>query len=308
MRSINLAAILFLSLSVISCKTKNSAADEGEIKSVTPVTVTTITVGAISDTVELNATSAFLLKTSVKAASNGYLQDVSVRLGQRVVKNQVLFLIRSKEANTIGNSINELDTAFSFSGLTKVKSPCDGYVTQLDYSSGDYVQDGESLATISDINSMVFLLSLPYELNPYLAKNRIISLLLPDGRRIPGTLSSSLPFVDPGSQTQNYIIRMDRYQPVPENLIARVNFIKDTKPDAVSLPLGAILTNEQQTKFWIMKMTDSSTAVKVPVVKGIETSEMVEIVSPRLNKSDLILLTGNYGLPDTARVTIENNK
>ena len=308
MRLINLLSCSILALSIISCNRETSVVNEGEIKSLTPVTVTSISSGTLSDTVELNATSAFLLKTSVKAASNGYLQTVSVQLGQRVSNSQVLFLVRSKKANTIGNSINKLDTAFNFSGLTEVKSPCNGYITQLDYSSGDYVQDGESLAIVSDINSMVFLLSLPYELNPYLSKNRKLSLLLPDGRRIPGTISTSLPFVDPGSQTQNYIIRMDRYQPVPENLIARVNFVKDTRSDAISLPKEAILTNEQQSEFWIMKMTDSITAVKVPIKKGIETSEMVEIKSPPLNKSDMILLTGNYGLPDTARVTIENNK
>ncbi len=55
-----------------------------------------------------------------------------------------------------------------------------------------------------------------------------------------------------------------------------------------------------------MKMTDSVTAVRVPVIKGLETSDKVEIVSPGLKPSDLILLTGNYGLPDTAKVIIEN--
>jgi len=55
-----------------------------------------------------------------------------------------------------------------------------------------------------------------------------------------------------------------------------------------------------------MKMTDSNTAVKVPVIKGIETSDLVEILSPEITPSDKILLRGNYGLPDTAKVVIEN--
>jgi hypothetical protein len=57
-----------------------------------------------------------------------------------------------------------------------------------------------------------------------------------------------------------------------------------------------------------MKMTDSVTAVRVPVIRGLETSDNVEIISPILTPSDLILLTGNYGLPDTAKVIIENKK
>ena len=55
---------------------------------------------------------------------------------------------------------------------------------------------------------------------------------------------------------------------------------------------------------WVMKMIDSVTAVKVPVVKGIETSDRVEILRPQFSPNDKILLTGNYGLPDTAKVII----
>jgi len=51
-------------------------------------------------------------------------------------------------------------------------------------------------------------------------------------------------------------------------------------------------------------MMDSVTAVKVPVVKGIETNDRIEIVRPQFSLSDKILLTGNYGLPDTARVRV----
>jgi hypothetical protein len=49
-------------------------------------------------------------------------------------------------------------------------------------------------------------------------------------------------------------------------------------------------------------MINDSTAVKVPVKKGMETNDNVEIVSPSLSPTDKILLTGNYGLPDTAKV------
>ncbi len=38
--------------------------------------------------------------------------------------------------------------------------------------------------------------------------------------------------------------------------------------------------------------------------KGLENATSVEVLSPILKTSDKILLTGNYGLPDTAKVTI----
>jgi hypothetical protein len=49
---------------------------------------------------------------------------------------------------------------------------------------------------------------------------------------------------------------------------------------------------------------NDSTAIKVVVNKGFENNEEVEITRPEFLPSDRIVLSGNYGLPDTARITI----
>jgi len=293
-------------LSVVSChQTPDTNSIDGT-ESLTPVTVTHATIGSLTDAISLNATSTFLLKTSVKSDVNGYLQKVNIHLGQRVSQGQELFIVRSKESEHLGNTISRLDTSLRFTGLVYIKSPASGYITELSYQSGDYVQDSEALATISDLNSLVFLLELPYELNAWLAENKTVELTLPDGKKYKGTIDSSLPAVDPVSQTQSFVIRVPGISSIPENLVATVKFNKKSISATVILPKEALLTDETQTEFWIMKMTDSVTAVRVPVTRGLETSDKVEIISPRLTPSDLILLTGNYGLPDTAKVIIEN--
>jgi hypothetical protein len=53
-----------------------------------------------------------------------------------------------------------------------------------------------------------------------------------------------------------------------------------------------------------MKLLNDSTAIKIVVSKGFENNDEVEITKPEFLPSDRIVLTGNYGLPDTARVTI----
>ena len=83
-----------------------------------------------------------------------------------------------------------------------------------------------------------------------------------------------------------------------------MKIIKNASGGATTLPKAAVLTNETQSDFWVMKMIDSVRAVKVPVIKGIETGDRVEIIRPQFSPNDKILLTGNYGLPDTARVKI----
>lgn len=166
------------------------------------------------------------------------------------------------------------------------------------------MQDGEQLAVISDMNSFVFIMELPFELKPYASVGKAVELLLPDGTLLSGKISSAMPTVDAISQTQSMVIKVNARQAIPENLIAKVRIAKTVKNNLVSLPKAAVLTNEMQSDFWIMKMIDSTTAVKVPVKKGIESEDQVEILSPLLTSKDEILLSGNYGLPDTAKVTI----
>ncbi|MEP6746898.1 MAG: efflux RND transporter periplasmic adaptor subunit [Bacteroidota bacterium] len=270
----------------------------------TPVTVTEVTTEPLSSFIELNASSTFLLKNFIKANANGYLQSNFAQPGQFVNKGQALFTIKTKEAQSIGNAVNKLDSSFKFSGTNSIRAGEKGFITQLNHQAGDYVQDGEQLAVISDMNSFVFLLDLPYELRPYLQNRKTVELTLPDGEKLTGTISGSLPNVDPASQTQSIFIKVNPIHSIPENLIAKVRIIKELKNKAVSLPKAAVLTDETQSSFWIMKMTDSTTAIKVPVTKGIETMDRIEILTPPLHPGDKVLLTGQFGLPDTAKVKI----
>jgi len=303
-------SILLLFLLFSSCHSKPADAEgEEEQQTVTPVTVTKCTVGDIQDVVELNATSTFLLKDQIKATTNGYIKSVTVLPGQRVTRGQILFVLKGKEAENLGSTINELDTITHFTGEIKIAANSDGFVTAINSQQGSYVMEGDALAEISDAGSLVFLMQLPYELSPYLSKNKTLNLELPDGKNITGALATSMPAVDPVSQTQSIVIRVHDTGSIPENLIAKVKIIKNIKKNAISLPKAAILADETQENFWIMKMIDKEQAVKVSVDKGIESEGQVEILSPKLSPDDVILETGNYGLPDTAKVVInkENN-
>jgi multidrug efflux pump subunit AcrA (membrane-fusion protein) len=289
-----------------SCHTTPPPAEEKATPGGTPVTIATPETGMMGDSVELNATAAFLLKINVKAVANGYLQSSGIKLGQHVTRGQLLFLLKTKEAENLGNTINKLDSSFRFTGLIPIRANGNGYITQLSSQAGNYVQDGEQLATISDDNSFAFILNLPYELTALIPDNRKVTVWLPDGQQLPGTLEAPLPTVDVVSQTQNYVIRVNSAQPVPENLIAKVKLVKAMKADAVVVPKAAVLSDESQSEYWIMKMTDSTTAVKVVIRKGLETNGRIEILSPVLTTKDKILTTGNYGLADTATVSIVN--
>ncbi|WP_426671077.1 efflux RND transporter periplasmic adaptor subunit [Mucilaginibacter sp. McL0603] len=294
-----------MSLLLFSCKSKAPADDTGDnVKAITPVTVTTVNDTSMVSYIELNAASVFLQKNFVKANVNGYIQSANIQPGHYVEKGQLLFTIKTKEAQSIGNSINSLDSAFRFSGINTIKAPLHGYVTQLTHQAGDYVQDGEQLAVISDRSSFVFLMQLPYELRQTVKLDQSVQLTLPDGYKLTGKVASFMPTVDTLSQTQGIAIKVNTDRQIPENLIAKARIIKTEKSNTISLPKSAILSNETQTEFWVMKMINPSTAIKTPITKGIEEGDRVEILSPKFSAQDKILVSGNYGLADTAKVKI----
>jgi len=300
--------VVIIAIAMIGCKGKEPAPVEDKKDSVdarTPVTVTTVDRSGLDDYIELNAVSAFLQKSYVKAIANGYLQSSDVYPGKYVEAGQTLFTMQTKEARSIGNSLALLDTTLKFSGVNTIKANQHGFITQLNHQSGDYVQDGEQLAVISDRNSFVFLLDLPYELRPVVLGKRNVELLLPDGTKLNGVVGPVMPTVDSASQTQSVVIRVDNASAIPENLIAKVRIVKTAKANTQSLPKAALLTDDTESDFWVMKLIDSATAVKVPVRKGIETKDRVEILEPVFSPGDKILVTGNYGLPDTAKVKVE---
>jgi len=288
-----------------SCQSKKTEETiiEEEQETITPVTVTSLATEPMVEYIELNATSAFLQQGFVKASANGYVQSVNAQVGKMVSSQQKVFVLKTKEAQSIGNAINALDSSFKFFGIINIKAGTTGYISEINHEPGDYVQEGDQLAVINDINSFVFILNLPYELRQYIINKDYVELLLPDGKKMMARISSAMPIVDSSSQTQNIILKVNE-RDLPINLIGKVRVIKTEKANAVSLPKQSVLSDETQTIFWVMKLIDDSTAAKVPVTKGLEINDRIEIISPKFLTSDKFLLTGNYGLADTARIKI----
>jgi multidrug efflux pump subunit AcrA (membrane-fusion protein) len=288
-----------------SCKSKTieETTTEEELETITPVTVTSVSTEPMVEYIELNATSTFLQNAFIKANANGYITSVNAQVGKIVSAGQNVFVLKTKEAQSIGNAINILDSSFKFSGIIHIKSGITGYVSEINHQVGEYVQEGEQLAAINDLKSFVFILNLPYELRPYVLNKGTAELLLPDGKIVIGRIASAMPVVDSASQTQNIVLRVNERN-LPANLIAKVKVVKTARSNTISLPKQSVLSDETQTNFWVMKLMDDSTAVKVTVTKGLELNDKIEIISPKFSASDKFLLTGNYGLADTAKVKI----
>lgn len=302
--------LLLVSVFTFSCKKNVTVAAEEAKPEMKPKTEVNVAYPSdtirLSNTITLNATATYLLKSDAKANSTGYITHMTIRLGDRISRGSVLFGLQTKEARALGNTINKLDKSFRFSGTTTVVSPATGYVVMLNHQIGDYVQDGEILATITDASSFGFVVDVPYEYLQLIKTQNSLSVKLPDGNSLPAKVAKVMPSVDAVSQTVKVLLQIANSSTIPENLIGTVTVSKSTAY-GLSVPKMAVLSDETQSSFWVMKMINDTTAIKTPVVKGTETDQYIQIKSGNITTKDKVITSGNFGLRDTATVKIKKH-
>jgi len=288
--------------------TEAAASAEGEEPAVKPralVTIGTVQADTLTDVLRLSAVSAFPAKVALRATTTGYVLAPSPVVGQRVRAGQTVFTIQTKESKVLHLDQLTGDPRLKFSGIIGIKSARAGVLATVDKLAGDYVQDGEQLGLTYDKSRFGFILDVPVTQLRYVHTGQTCRIFLPDGRVLNGRVAEVLATADVSIQTQRYTIRPTGPVPeLPENLAVQVEIDRTAPHTAATLPRGAVLTDETQTQFWVMRLLNDSTAVKVPVTVGEQAKDHIEIKTPRFSPRDKILLSGNFGLDDTAAVKV----
>ena len=297
-----LLAITLL-LNLIGCNNSSPTKTEETPEVSTPVTVTTIDNTAISETISFNAVSQYQRKNMVKSTINGYIEKSFVNQGDVVQAGKPMYTIKTKEGDALSKFATK-DSSYTFTGKLTIVAPSSGVVIEATKQTNDYVSDGEQLCVIAAQSSFVFVLNVPFELNKYATPGRNCTILLPDSTILKGTISGKLSTVDPVSQTQSYLVKSQASTLLPENLSVLVQIGKSSKENTQVIKKSCVLSDETMEKFWVMKLINDSTAVKVAIKTGIKAGEKIEILSPLFLPNDRLINSGNYGLSDTASVNI----
>jgi biotin carboxyl carrier protein len=305
--SITLSLILLLNF---GCGKKNESKDEES--NITPkanVTITTMKRENVNDTIFLSATSVYNKKTSVEAPITGYVMKVNSTLGNSVIKGNELFVMETKEYHALNPSKDIVDTLAmrKLFGKIIINSPTSGQIMELNAQEGAYVQEGSPLCIIVNISDLDFNLYVPVEYVTYIKTGGSCTIILSNEQRIPARISTLLSKAEVNSQSETYLLKPEKYLIVPEGINVKVFIITQKRDNTQLLPKDAVLSNETLDKFWVMRLINDSTAVKIYVRKGLSSANLIEIVEPQFSSSDKFLLSGNYGLPDTAFVTIQND-
>lgn len=297
--SLLLLLTTFLTL-LFSCKSKPTENSAEIVVPKAAVTTTSPINGKIEDKITLNGKTVYLKSNAVVAPISGYLIAVNIKLGDNIQENSVLFEIETRENRALQQSGNE-----SGLGKIKVKATASGMINEpITLGVGAYVTEGSPLCNLVDVNDLLVAVNVPYEFHDLAKIGTNCQLFLPDHSQIDGAVFQIRPIIDEASQTQQILIKPKGKRQLPENLNLTATFQKSGSGETLLLPKKAILTNETQTEFWVMRVVQDSIAVIVPIEMGIRNDSLVEIISADLKISDLIILEGAYGLEDSSLVNI----
>lgn len=296
--------ILACSLALVACHSA-PAPDQDPMKPKTDVRVTLIGSGEIKNDLVLSATSIYLKRNSVTAPIAAFITKVYVKLGDHVRQGQTLYLLESKERRALGKDISNIDASLNGFGMISVKAPASGIITTFDkQQTGEYVLEGAPLCTIADNQFLAFQVNVPYEYTDVVKPGKKCIISLPDLTRHSATITTPLASMNVTAQTQTMLAKPDQSLSLPENLLAKVEISRTNLGQQQVLPRSCVLSDELLKEFWVMKMQNDSTAIKVPVTLGNKSSSEVEVLTPKFKPGDQILISGNYGLADTALVHI----
>lgn len=295
-------ALIFV---LASCGSKTETQTELNATPKTPVEVVSIGSGSINDELTLFGTTIYLKRNLVTAPIPAFITQVYVKLGDRVNKGDVLYVLQSKESRALGNEVTKIDSTLKNFGIINVTASATGIISTLDkQQSGDYVLEGTQLCTIAESNDLVFQVNVPYEFTHYTRTGNRCTIILPDNTEHTATFTKALAVMNVAAQTQTILAKSNENLFLPENMMVKVVISKGSQTKKQVLPKSCVLSDEMMKEFWVMKLINDSTAIKIPVTVGDKNSERIEIIAPQFSVEDKIISKGNYGLPDTALVTI----
>lgn len=297
-------SVMSISAGILSScnKSDETAPTTTEVKVM--VTVTKPEHNTISEYMQFNGVTKFQKKDNIRATQTGYISGINFRPGNYIQTGSVFCEIVTKEQRALRNLSDTDSSLQKFQIPLPVESNASGIISVINVLSGDFVTEGDMIATVLEPGSLVLNLNVPYEFHNLISKGKSVEILLPDGKSIISSISNSMPTVDPVTLSQVFIINLADYS-FPENLIVTVRIAVDQKTNILTLPVRAVQTDEEQKEFWVMKLENDSMAVRVPIFTGTQNDTLIQIISEKITSGDRIILDGAYELPDSAIVNIQ---
>jgi RND family efflux transporter MFP subunit len=200
-----------------------------------------------------------------------------------------------------------LDASQAQLSYSRIVSPIDGVVTDRPFYAGETPSNGP-IITIMDLSQVIVRAHVAQEEARQLKIGNMANINPGDGgAAVPGRITVISPALDPASTTVEVWVQAanpgDRLKP---GTSLRVEMIARTVPDALSVPVMAVLTSPSGNTS-VMVVDSENKPHKKEVTLGIRDGDRAQ-VTEGLKSGERVVTTGAFGLGKLEDDVLEKTK
>ena len=325
-----------------STKVAKKDDNKKKVREGVPVKVSAVETGEISEHVLYSATVEAEAAIDIYAQASGLVRRILVEEGAKVSEGQVLVelvddelkldeaearlayekidaqlirkaelynrkLLAKEEYEDLRMSVEQAKIRWQRARLAlnhaHVRAPVDGVISKRLVKIGDRVGTSAKLYEMVNLSRLIAHVHVPGQgmQNLSIGQRALVTTdFLPDSK-FEGRILRISPVVDPGSGTFKVTLELDaddrRLRP---GMFVNAHIVTATHTEAVLVPKRAVVYDDGMPHVFVVS---DSTAQKVRFNIGFDDTEHVEVISG-VDKGDLIVVVGQNGLKDKAKVRI----
>jgi HlyD family secretion protein len=218
------------------------------------------------------------------------------------VKRQDVLAARQQVINAEG----ELSTVSAEQSLYTLHAPLSGTVTQIGVSVGETVGPTSQIAVIENLNRLELDIALPGNVAQKVSAGQKVFFTTPSlpGQNFQTSIYSISPQVDPKTGTLTALAFFPNVtHALPAESSAKVDIIIKKAPQALIVPLSALLTDSGTGETSVVVITANDIVSVRKVKTGLVSNGKVQIIQG-LSPDDFVAVSGEYGLADGTKVKI----
>jgi HlyD family secretion protein len=192
-------------------------------------------------------------------------------------------------------------------GYSQIHSPIDGVIADRPLYAGEMASAGAPLLTVMNISSVVARANVPADQLSFIKLGNAATITaLNASEELHGKVTVVSPALEPNSTTAEvWISAANPGERLRPGLSVQVSILAEMVPDAVVIPLSAILPSQEGATI-VMVAGSDALAHERKIETGIREGDKVQVVKG-LEPGEQVLTIGALGLQDKAKISIETS-
>jgi membrane fusion protein (multidrug efflux system) len=325
------SAILIVSVLALALGCKKEQSEEGQANqtaAVVPVEVALVRTGDISVFIEAVGLTEALRKETVLSPLAGTVVGLKALEGTVIRSGDTLAVIQTKESQSMLAGAQALlaaaitpeqkkeaerahELAKSNQTVMAVVASSSGIVASRSVVEGSLIPDGGEILTIMDPVSVDFFAQVPLKDLALIAIGQAaeVSFASVGGKPFRAVVGAISPGSDPQTQTVRvrlHFVNLTSEQRISmkDGISGSARIVTGERTGVLLVPPKALLRNDDNDTYTVVTVTGDSLSRSIPVSVGIVEDTIAEISGNDLHPGMSVVVTGNYALADSTRVTV----